>query len=60
MQEIQQEFDKIFSDLAIFFEHQQEVYGNEIYSSYNIDEIFLTPLEIKEKRLSILNRQIKN
>ena len=59
MNEVQQKFNQLITDTSTFLKHQQEVYGDEIYSDYDINELILTPTEKKQQRLLKFYKQIR-
>ena len=60
MNTVQQKFDRLITEVSVFFKNQQEVYSDVIYTDYNFDELVLTPIEIKNQQLIKFSEQIKN
>lgn len=59
MNEFTKEFDRLITGITGYLNYQREIYGNEFYSDYDINEIALIPTEIKEQRLLKFQEQIK-
>ena len=60
MNTVQQEFDRLLTEVSVFFKHQQEIYGDIVYTDYNFDNFVLTLVEIKNQQLIKFSEQIKN
>jgi len=59
MNQVHPQINQLIDDISNYFRQQQEIYGNEFYTNYDIDNLALDEVEIKEKRLSEFFNQIK-
>ncbi len=59
MKEIREKFDQLLGDVTAYLESRRDLYGDEIYSDFAVEDLYLTRKEKKGQLLSELHGEIR-